>query len=37
MSLPASDALTSIIIPCLNQIEFMRVCLSALVRHTRAP
>ncbi len=35
MSLPSSDALTSIIIPCWNQIEFTRVCLSALVRHTR--
>ena len=37
MSLPSSDALTSIIIPCLNQLEFTRVCLSSLVRHTRAP
>ena len=36
MNLPASDALTSITIPCLNQLEFTRVCLSALVRHTRA-
>ncbi len=33
----AHGRLASIIIPCWNQLEFTRVCLSALVRHTRAP
>ncbi len=37
MTATPHDRLASIIIPCLNQIEFTRVCLSALVRHTRAP
>ena len=33
----AHGRLASMIIPCWNQLEFTRVCLSALVRHTRAP
>ena len=33
----AHGRLASMIIPCCNQLEFTRVCLSALVRHTRAP
>ena len=33
----AHGRLASIIIPCWNQLEFTRVCLSTLVRHTRAP
>ena len=37
MNLPAHDALASIIIPCWNQLEFTRLCLAALVRHTRPP
>ncbi len=37
MNLPAHDALASIIIPCWNQLEFTRLCLPALVRHTRPP
>ncbi len=31
------DRLASIILPCWNQLEFTRLCLPALVRHTRAP
>ncbi len=31
------DRLASIIIPCWNQLEFTRLCLAALVRHTRPP
>jgi hypothetical protein len=27
--------MASIIIPCWNQLEFTRLCLDALVRHTR--
>ncbi len=37
MNLPARDALVSIIIPCWNQLEFTRLSLAALVRHTRRP
>ncbi len=29
--------LTSIIIPCWNQLEFTRHCIRALVHHTRPP
>ncbi len=37
MKRPANDVLASIIIPCWNQLEFTRVCISALLRHTRPP
>ncbi len=37
MTSPANDRLASIIIPCWNQLEFTRLCLAALVRHTRPP
>jgi glycosyltransferase involved in cell wall biosynthesis len=33
----ASHALASIIIPCCNQIEVTRLCVSALFRFTRSP
>ena len=29
--------LASVIVPCFNQLEFTRHCLTALFRHTRAP
>ncbi len=29
--------LTSIIVPCWNQLEFTRQCVAALRRHTREP
>lgn len=29
--------LTSVIIPCFNQVEFTQLCLSSLFRHTRSP
>jgi GT2 family glycosyltransferase len=31
------SALASVIIPCFDQLHFTRLCLAALVRHTRAP
>jgi glycosyltransferase involved in cell wall biosynthesis len=37
MAVNARDRLASIIIPCWNQLEFTRLCLPALVRHTRPP
>ena len=33
----ACPGLTSIIVPCWNQLEFTRECLRALFRHTMAP
>ena len=35
-SLPASGGLTSVIVPCFNQLEFTRQCIASLVKHTRA-
>jgi len=32
-----TPGLTSIIIPCWNQLEFTRRCIASLKRHTRAP
>jgi glycosyltransferase involved in cell wall biosynthesis len=32
-----ANGLASIIIPCWNQREFIRHCIAALTRHTRAP
>ena len=29
--------LASIVVPCFNQLEFTRLCVAALVRHTRKP
>jgi glycosyltransferase involved in cell wall biosynthesis len=29
--------LTSVIVPCWNQLEFTQQCMRALVRHTRRP
>ncbi len=38
MSGPSTGrGLASIIIPCLNQLNFTRQCVAALLRHTRAP
>ncbi len=37
MAASPHDHLASIIIPCWNQLEFTRVCIAALVRHTRPP
>ncbi len=37
MERSANDIVASIIIPCWNQLEFTRLCLAALVRHTRPP
>ena len=37
MNPQAHAGLASIIIPCWNQLECTRFCLSALVRHTRPP
>ena len=37
MTAPTGDRLASIIIPCWNQLESTRLCLTALVRHTRPP
>ncbi len=37
MAAPHNDRLASIIIPCWNQLDFTRLCLTALVRHTRPP
>ncbi len=37
MTYAVHNRLASIIIPCWNQLEFTRVCLSVPVRHTRAP
>ncbi len=33
----AGHNLTSVIIPCFNQLEFTRHCVRALFRHTRPP
>jgi O-antigen biosynthesis protein len=32
-----THGLASIIVPCWNQLEFTRHCISALTHHTRAP
>ncbi len=37
MNRSANHELASIIIPCWNQLEFTRLCIPALVRHTRPP
>src|ERR1700677_2576613 len=37
MSANSSPGLTSIIIPCWNQLEFTRQCIVALKNHTRPP
>jgi GT2 family glycosyltransferase len=37
MSTVPRGALASVIIPCFNQLEFTRLCIAALARHTRAP
>ena len=37
MNRSANHELASIIIPCSNQLEFTRLCIAALVRHTRLP
>jgi GT2 family glycosyltransferase len=37
MSIDGKTALTTIIIPCWNQLEFTRQCISALRRHARRP
>jgi glycosyltransferase involved in cell wall biosynthesis len=37
MSTNAIRDLTSIIVPCWNEVEFTQQCLSALRRHTREP
>jgi glycosyltransferase involved in cell wall biosynthesis len=37
MSAPAVVHATSVIIPCWNQLEYTRQCVSAMLRHTRAP
>ncbi len=37
MAANVRDRFASIIIPCWNQLECTRFCLSALVRHTRRP
>ena len=37
MAAPHNDRLASIIIPCWNQLDFTRLCLTALARHTRPP
>ncbi len=31
------SGLASIIIPCWNQLEFTRLCVRAVMRHTRSP
>jgi glycosyltransferase involved in cell wall biosynthesis len=35
MSAPTIGGLTSVIIPCWNQLEFTRQCIAALTHHTR--
>ena len=37
MSTAAVRELTSIIVPCWNQVEFTQQCMAALKRHTRPP
>ena len=37
MSATRTAGLTSIIVPCCNQVEFTRLCVQALFRHTRPP
>ena len=37
MNIKSVSSLTSIIIPCWNQLEFTRQCVCALLRHTRSP
>jgi glycosyltransferase involved in cell wall biosynthesis len=37
MSSNSTPGLASITIPCWNQLEFTRQCITALVRHTRRP
>ena len=37
MSATSTAGLTSIIVPCCNQVEFTRLCVQALFRHTRPP
>ena len=37
MSPSIPSGLTSIIVPCCNQVEFTRLCVQALFRHTRPP
>jgi glycosyltransferase involved in cell wall biosynthesis len=37
MSAPNVVGATSVIIPCWNQLEYTRQCVSALLRHTRPP
>jgi GT2 family glycosyltransferase/Tfp pilus assembly protein PilF len=34
---PAGDELASIIVLCCNQLEYTRLCLEGVLRHTRAP
>jgi len=34
---PVGDELASIIILCCNQLEFTRICLESVLRHTRPP
>jgi GT2 family glycosyltransferase/glycosyltransferase involved in cell wall biosynthesis/ankyrin repeat protein/predicted Zn-dependent protease len=34
---PPGTELASILIPCCNQVEFTRLCLESVLRHTRAP
>ena len=35
MAASPHDHLSSIIIPCWNQLDFTRLCIAALVGHTR--
>ena len=37
MNPTAHTGLTSIIVPCFNQVEFTQLCVQALFRHTRRP
>jgi O-antigen biosynthesis protein len=37
MNTNSRSGMASIVIPCWNQLEFTRQCVSALVRYTRAP
>ncbi len=37
MNAAVQPGLTSVIIPCFNQAEFTRLCLRAVLRHTRRP
>lgn len=36
-SLPKSPALVSVVVPCCGQLEYTRLCVSSLLRHSRRP